>query len=227
MKLPIIIDNFVDEESQNIIEDRMFDYDWKFVMDNTNSYVPESLSLKYKKFLNIFEFDISPSIISSIDLSIKSNNAIYSMVQKTCKYIDFDLKKISRCIAGIQGVQIIRKKSRPCGIHINQETPHLVLLYYVNDSDGDTIIYDKTIEDTDYDFDMYPDERHEFKIVKKITPKRGRILLFDGRTYHASSSPTTGIRCIITLDLFGKFMDGSYEFPPPQEGNSVNKFTYQ
>ena len=44
---------------------------------------------------------------------------------------------------------------------------------YVNDSDGPTKLYnfDKT------------------KVVKEVHPKTGRVLIFDGLTYHASSSP--------------------------------------
>jgi ectoine hydroxylase-related dioxygenase (phytanoyl-CoA dioxygenase family) len=73
---------------------------------------------------------------------------------------------------------------------------------------------------------MYLDERHKFNVVNKIMPKQGRILLFDGRTYHSASSPTTGMRCIITLDLFGEFEDGSYKFPAPKQ-EKKNNLKYQ
>ena len=57
--------------------------------------------------------------------------------------------------------------------HVDFKYDHTTMLYYVNDSDGPTKLYnaDKT------------------KVVKEIHPKRGRVVLFDGLTYHASSSP--------------------------------------
>ena len=57
--------------------------------------------------------------------------------------------------------------------HVDFLYEHTTMLYYVNDSDGPTKLYnaDKT------------------KIVKEIHPKKGRVLFFDGLTYHASSSP--------------------------------------
>jgi len=57
--------------------------------------------------------------------------------------------------------------------HVDFLYEHTTMLYYVNDSDGPTKLYnaDKTI------------------IVKEIHPKKGRVLFFDGLTYHASSSP--------------------------------------
>ena len=106
------------------------------------------------------------------------------IIEKTCNHINFNLEQISRCIAGIQGVQVMRKQNKICNIHINQETPHLVLLYYVNDADGETLLYDKTADDIEDD-EMYLDEKHEFNVVNKIMPKQGRILLFDGKTYHS------------------------------------------
>jgi hypothetical protein len=206
----------------------MFDCIWQFKMDNTYEYNASLMEMKYRKFLNPFEYDISPSIITNLQINQKIFKLFFPIIEKTCHHIEFELSEISRCIAGIQGVQVIRKQNKVCNIHINQKQPHLVLLYYVNDADGETLLFDKTINDVeDGDINMmYIDEKYEFNVVNKIMPKRGRILLFDGRTYHAASSPTTGIRCIITLDLFGKFKNESYKFPEPDE-NKKNNFTYQ
>ena len=56
--------------------------------------------------------------------------------------------------------------------HIDAECPHTTALYYVNDSDGDTHFFDDAgnVSDT-------------------VTPKKGRLVIFDGMTYHASSCP--------------------------------------
>jgi hypothetical protein len=225
-KLPIILDDLIEEELQNQIEDAMFDCSWKFMMDNTFDYNASLMGMKYRKFLNPFEYDISPAIMANLQTNQKIFKLFYPVIEKTCNHINFNLEEISRCAARIQGVQVIRKQSKINNIHINQKTPHLVLLYYVNDSDGETILYDKTIDDTEGNSVMYPDEMHEFNVVNKIMPKQGRILLFDGKTYHSSSSPTTEIRCIITLDLFGEFEDGSFKFPAPKQKNA-NIFNYQ
>ena len=226
-ELPIILDDLIEEELQNQIEDSMFDCNWQFKMDNTYNYDASIMGMKYRKFLNPFEYDISPSIITNLQTNQKIFKLFNLIIEKTCNHIDFNLEKIGRCIAGIQGVQVIRKQNKVCNIHVNQKTPHLVLLYYVNDVDGETILYDKTINDIEDEDMMYLDERHKFNVVNKIIPKQGRILLFDGRTYHSASSPTTGMRCIITLDLFGKFEDGSYNFPSPVKETKKTNFLYQ
>jgi hypothetical protein len=226
-ELPIILDDLIEEELQNQIEDAMFDCSWSFAMDNTYDYNASSMGMKYRKFLNPFKYDISPSIITNLQINKKIFKLFNPIIEKTCNHINFNLEQISRCIAGIQGVQVIRKQNKVCNIHINQRTPHLVLLYYVNDADGETLLFDKTIDDIKDDDVMYLDERHEFNAIHKIMPKQGRILLFDGRTYHSASSPTTGIRCIITLDLFGEFVDGSYKFPIPEKETIKNNFMYQ
>ena len=47
------------------------------------------------------------------------------------------------------------------------------MLYYVNNSDGPTQLYDEK----------------GGKVVKEIEPKKGRAVILDGNIYHASSCP--------------------------------------
>jgi len=82
--------------------------------------------------------------------------------------------------------------------HLDLKIEHLVYLYYVNDCDGDTITYHyntkrRNNNETPYYEDM--------KIEKKITPKQGRVVVFDGMTWHSSTQPTKGPRCIVNFDM--------------------------
>jgi hypothetical protein len=64
--------------------------------------------------------------------------------------------------------------------HVDMTTPHMVLLYYVNDSDGDTVIFDQV---------WHSEKIPELTINRAISPKAGAAILFDGLTYHSSASP--------------------------------------
>ena len=47
------------------------------------------------------------------------------------------------------------------------------VIYYVHDTDGDTVFYDKECK----------------KIIKKITPKKGRAVIFDSLIFHSFMRP--------------------------------------
>ena len=220
-EFPIILDNLIEQKLQDQIEDVMFDLFWKYENDNTLG--SKSLEMKHRKFLRPFDFDISPSFISNI-LNDQNFYKIRPLIEKGCDKIKFNIEKIERCVGGIHS--LIRKNPKINNIHVNRNIPHLVMLYYVTDCDGDTILYDKTLKDIPYEI-HYPDEYCSLNITHRISPKRGRILFFDGVTYHASSTPTTGIRCIITLDLFGEFQDGSCKFDAPKKESIKNKIEYK
>lgn len=72
-------------------------------------------------------------------------------------------------------------------------TPHIdngfdeqvTALYYVNDSDGDTFFFDDS-----------------GKITKRITPKKGTLVMWKGKIFHAKSSPIkTTSRVVININL--------------------------
>ena len=116
-------------------------------------------------------------------------------------YLFIDLIKKSCSKLKIKEVDVLQGRSffqLPSNIkkedvdtpHTDMQFKHFVMLYYVCDSDGDTIIYnEKTISEKG------------FTVQKKVTPKQGRVVLFDGAYYHTAQQPNNNIRCIVNYDL--------------------------
>ena len=57
---------------------------------------------------------------------------------------------------------------------------NMTAIYYVNDSDGDTVIFNE-----EYGYQGQLTEK------KRITPKQGRLVVFKGKLMHAGNYPTT------------------------------------
>jgi hypothetical protein len=85
-------------------------------------------------------------------------------------------------------------------IHIDLAFEHLIVLYYVNDTDGDNFIFDKRTDYTNINLASV-ENQSELTIIKRVSPKKGRALVFNGNRYHSSSGPTKDIRCIINFDI--------------------------
>jgi hypothetical protein len=77
--------------------------------------------------------------------------------------------------------------------HVDMTNPHMVLLYYVNDSDGDTVIFDQKY--------CYGDNPI-LTVNRTVSPKDGAAILFDGLTYHSSASPQhTKERIVLNINF--------------------------
>ena len=68
--------------------------------------------------------------------------------------------------------------------HTDFPFDHTVVLYYVNDSDGATVLYN-----------------NDGSIYKKVEPKRGRVLVFDGNILHSGGIPRQGPRSVVNYDI--------------------------
>lgn len=77
--------------------------------------------------------------------------------------------------------------------HVDEaEKEHMVIVYYFNDTDGDTWIFNETHGST---FD-------KLTVKHKISPKKGRAVAFPGKYFHASSNPIdTDVRCVMNINL--------------------------
>lgn len=67
------------------------------------------------------------------------------------------------------------------------------ILYYVNDSDGDTFFFNKTVEQGPYNL----------KPIHKETPKKNTVILFPSKRFHSSSNPITSDKRIVINSVVG------------------------
>jgi hypothetical protein len=73
--------------------------------------------------------------------------------------------------------------------HVDFYLPHYNALYYVNDSDGDTVIFNETFDEVSLERSVEYTRDDKFTTARRIPPKKGRMIGFDGRRYHASMHP--------------------------------------
>lgn len=66
-------------------------------------------------------------------------------------------------------------------------------IYYVNDNDGDTYIFNETYEKKTY---------KNLTVKEKVSPKKGRMVLFNGNNIHSGNFPTQDKpRIVINLNF--------------------------
>ena len=73
--------------------------------------------------------------------------------------------------------------------HVDFYLPHTNALYYVNDTDGDTFIFNETYDDVSLERSVEYTRDAKFTIARQLSPKKGRMIGFDGKHYHASMHP--------------------------------------
>lgn len=83
--------------------------------------------------------------------------------------------------------------------HVDYFFPHDTMIYYLNDSDGDTRIFDQKFIYTGNNYGLGFDA---FTTSQRITPKANRLIWFDGFVYHTASNPIeTTRRVILNINL--------------------------
>ena len=81
--------------------------------------------------------------------------------------------------------------------HIDLDEPHLASIFYVNDSDGNTVIYDQK---------WNPEQgiKQELTVMQEIEPVANRLIAFDGMHIHTGHNPTKHSNRILINTNFAK-----------------------
>lgn len=77
--------------------------------------------------------------------------------------------------------------------HVDWSEPHFVLLYYANNANGDTIIYNETYNGSKIE---------KVSVMEQVSPKMGSAFLVSGDHYHSVVVPQSGdLRKVINFNL--------------------------
>jgi hypothetical protein len=86
--------------------------------------------------------------------------------------------------------------------HVDFYEPHRTALYYVNDTDGDTFVFEDTYEQVGAHQAPAHASAGKFTVADRIAPKKGRMAAFDGKHYHASMHPQAHVsRIVVTFNF--------------------------
>jgi hypothetical protein len=117
------------------------------------------------------------------------------------------INKIMRLMAVLSLPDPYRKKENYMLPHVDWFTKHKTLIYYANNTDGDTIIFnekfDSKVQESLTYKQYYELEKNKDKktIQSKISPKQGKAVLIDGLQYHSGSLPTNKTRYVINFNF--------------------------
>jgi hypothetical protein len=177
-----VIDNLlpVDVQDKIIKVVEGLDYPWHF-NDNTYMLQKDHPALIFDDTtFTTFQFVNPP------DPYQVNDKYLFFILESISKALKFPVNKTIRI-----KTNMLLKRTESIGkhdvIHVdNDRQQHIVVIYYPNDYDGATRIYEKKIGD-DTKLDNYVE----------VEPKKGRCVIFDGSHFHCASFPETSERRIV------------------------------
>ena len=122
---------------------------------------------------------------------------VLPLVFEACDKINYSISDVIQCRSFMHMPLNDKFHRERDYIHVDLPSPHLICLYYVVDSDGDLLIFDRTCNDVD----QSEINRNPGKILQRVQPKKGRVVIMDGNRYHCSSPPTVGPRININFNF--------------------------
>jgi hypothetical protein len=194
-----VIDNVIGKLYQNSIEDRLLhssEFTWQYNAKMTS--MNESNNCGF--FHSLIRLN-SPIATDHLWL-----NYFYPLVYEIADKANVEIKQLfaGRAFLQLPGTSNFKVDK----FHVDFQHPHMVFLYYVNDSDGDTLISSHMCEQLAQDITK---DISEEEIVERVSPKKGRAVIFDGRYYHAAGIPKNNSRAVLNFNITER-----------QEGKRIN-----
>lgn len=161
-------------------------FPWFYTGTTLGQQTESSEKFNFSFFHNAYYYDDGYSSVGK-----KLEYAILDALQ----FMKIPVKKMLRIRLGLINITENTIIHTP---HIDFPYEHNTGLLYLNDSDGDTLLYqeryDTNIDKKQYDLKVRSKQN---EIITNITPEENKLVLFDGLIYHSSSSPTLTDRRVV------------------------------
>ena len=189
----LVIDDFIDKEYQEDIKNVLLGaeewdnlvFPWYYIDDVTAAFEEDNqgrpgLSHVYVEYND----DETSDIISDF------HDLFIPLLELACETLEVPSAKIVQGRSFLQfPLNLESEDDDTPHIDLDEGKRHIVVLYYVVSSDGDTVIYNERTES-----DVYT-------VKQKVTPKQGRVVIFDGGQYHTAQQAINSVRCIVNYNL--------------------------
>lgn len=170
-----IINNLLTPEHEDALEASVLNGNTQWIFNRFTAYKHNSygVSDEMKKNINSFRHPI-----------LQNGNIFDRELYDLFKVIPAMLgaKNIYNMICQLQLVTVGEHKPIK---HVDMpmhQTPYSTIVYYINDSDGPTVLYNQDGSE-----------------LVKCEHEKGKLIVFDGNIMHHASKPTKDIRCVMNF----------------------------
>ena len=189
----LVIDNFIDKDYQEDIKDVLLGaedwgdeiFPWHYIDDVTAAFEEGNQGRPGLSHVYVdLNDDNSSEVISNF------HELFIPLLEYSCHYLNMPSAKILQGRSFMQFPLNLKSQDADTPhIDLDEGHEHTVVLYYVVTSDGDTVIYNERTESDTY------------TVKQRVTPKQGRVVIFDGGQYHTALQAVNKIRCIANYNL--------------------------
>jgi hypothetical protein len=177
----IVIDDVIDIEQQKAIEDLCVSENFGWIFHQTSAYNKRSTTALPLDFYN--NSVESPLFVHTLWNEWGRNSNMFSYFVPILDALPFEISNLLRVKVNltlpVEG-STANTHSVPHVDYANITDSYITAIYYVNDSDGDTVI-----------FNEQNGHQGPLTVKQRITPKRGRVVIFDGALFHSGNNPST------------------------------------
>jgi hypothetical protein len=189
----LVIDDFIDKDYQEDIKDVLLGkeewgdllFPWHYIDDVTAAFEDDNQGRPGLSHVYIeYNDDKTSDIVSDF------HDLFIPLLELACDTLEVTSARIIQGRSFLQfPLNLKSTEDDTPHIDLDEGERHIVVLYYVQDSDGDTVIYNQRTESDTY------------TVKQKVTPKQGRVVIFDGGQYHTAQQAINKVRCIVNYNL--------------------------
>ena len=194
----IVIDDAISPEAQDYLEETLLspNFAWLYNHQQVDSKFYEDFNLEMGE-----DYCNTPQFVHAFFANQQLNSDYFvPVVMPVLSGLPYTVDILLRAKANMTLQNNGDQKAKYGAIHVDapafdekHQDKALIGIYYVNDSDGDTVIFNETAEDIN---------KKKLTVKATVSPKKGRLVIFNGRLLHAGNNPKeTFNRLVINLNF--------------------------
>ena len=197
-----IIENLIPKAYQDRIEQAYSNDEFPWYMMNKVANIDEKFIFKNPLITNPTAF--AHAVFSENQQKSSIFHIVYPILHFLEKEESFEVKQLIRIRSRLTTPFIGHTENHfnPPHVDLFTKDKFKTLVYYINDSDGDTILFNEQFEFHE-NAPIVKDEN--ITVALRVPPIKGNAVLFDGNQFHSGNCPIKSkYRMVLNFDFFIK-----------------------